>query len=87
MIGYLFILCKFVSMKKLRFIPFLLVLIALLLAPGCTTVQSYQKIYLNDSDMVLDNRTIDEFGLNFQSYKEGAVGGNAGNKGNGCGCN
>ncbi len=54
---------------------------------NCTTVKPYQKAYLNDSNMDLGDSTIDEFSTTFQSYREGAVGGNNGNKGNGCGCN
>lgn len=65
-------------------ISFFLVLVA---AAGCTTVEEYQKVRLNDSNMELKNRALEEFESNFQSYKEGAVGGNNGNGGAGCGCN
>lgn len=54
---------------------------------NCTSVKGYQKVYLNDEEMVLTNRKIEIFESNFQSYREGAVGGNNGNSGSGCGCN
>ena len=57
------------------------------LTVSCTSVMEYQKVYLNDSDMQLNNRALEEFETNFQSYREGAVGGNNGNGGAGCGCN
>ena len=54
---------------------------------SCSTVKGYQKVYLNDDEMMLDNRKIEVFESNFQSYREGAVGGTNGNSGSGCGCN
>jgi len=54
---------------------------------SCTTVKEYQKNKLNDAEMVLTNRTIEKTELNFQSYREGASGANAGKSGGGCGCN
>ena len=54
---------------------------------SCTTVNEYQKNKLNDAEMVLSNRTIEKTELNFQSYREGASGANAGKSGGGCGCN
>jgi hypothetical protein len=54
---------------------------------SCTSVKGYQKVYLNDEEMRLSNRKIEIFESNFQSYREGAVGGNNGNSGSGCGCN
>ena len=54
---------------------------------NCAPVKSYQKVYLNDEEMNLTNRKIEIFESNFQSYREGAVGGNNGNSGSGCGCN
>lgn len=54
---------------------------------NCTSVKGYQKVYLNDDEMMLSNRKIEIFESNFQSYREGAVGGNNGNSGSGCGCN
>jgi hypothetical protein len=37
--------------------------------------------------MALSNRTIEKTELNFQSYREGSSGANAGKSGGGCGCN
>ncbi|KFF12752.1 DUF4266 domain-containing protein [Chryseobacterium soli] len=54
---------------------------------SCTTVKEYEKNKLNDAEMVLGNRTIEKTELNFQSYREGASGANAGKVGGGCGCN
>jgi hypothetical protein len=65
----------------------ILILLVLITVPGCVSVQPYQMIYLNNSDMNLSGSNLDEFNTNFQSYREGAVGGNEGNRGNGCGCN
>ena len=45
------------------------------------------KVYLNDEEMMLSNRKLEIYESNFQSYREGAVGGNNGNSGSGCGCN
>ncbi len=53
----------------------------------CAPVKGYQKVYLNDEEMDLTNKKIEIFESNFQSYREGAVGGNNGNSGSGCGCN
>ncbi|CAA7386512.1 DUF4266 domain-containing protein [Chryseobacterium fistulae] len=54
---------------------------------SCTTVKEYDKNKLNDAEMVLGNRTIEKTELNFQSYREGSSGANAGKVGGGCGCN
>ncbi len=54
---------------------------------SCQTVKEYQKNKLNDAEMVLHNRPIEKIELNFQSYREGASGANAGKSGGGCGCN
>ena len=54
---------------------------------GCVSVKEYQKAHLNDEEMKLENRKVEVFESNFQSYREGAVGGTNGNSGSGCGCN
>ena len=54
---------------------------------SCTTVKPYQKNKLNDAEMLLGNRKVEKTELNFQSYREGASGANAGKSGGGCGCN
>jgi len=59
----------------------------LFLINSCTTVKEYQKNRLNDAEMSLSNRKAEKTELNFQSYREGASGANAGKMGGGCGCN
>jgi hypothetical protein len=54
---------------------------------SCVNVKEYQKSRLNDSEMALSNRKVEKNELNFQSYREGASGANAGKTGGGCGCN
>lgn len=58
-----------------------------MLTASCKTVKEYQKNKLNDSEMTLGNRKAEKTELNFQSYREGASGANAGKSGGGCGCN
>jgi len=66
----------------------LISLVILLLAiSSCVTVKPYQKMYLNDEDMQLNNTTLESFEDNFQTYREGASGANGGKVGGGCGCN
>lgn len=65
----------------------LIFLSASLLATSCKTVKEYQKNKLNDSEMILGNRKIEKTELNFQTYREGSSGANAGKTGGGCGCN
>lgn len=74
-------------MKKNKVIIGLLVCAFLALSQSCTSVKSYQKMYLNDQEMSLSARSIDYFCINFQSYREGASGANGGKVGGGCGCN
>ena len=72
----------------IKFLSPALLLIGILLSQyNCTSVKGYQKVYLNDEEMMLGNRKIEIYESNFQSYREGAVGGNNGNSGSGCGCN
>ena len=54
---------------------------------SCVNVIEYQKNKINDSEMALGNRKVEKNELNFQSYREGASGANAGKTGGGCGCN
>lgn len=54
---------------------------------SCISIQEYQKIYLNDEDMILGQRRIESFETNFQAYREGPLGANGGKVGGGCGCN
>ena len=63
-----------------------LALCALLLG-SCTVVKEYEKINLNDPDMILSSRQIDMPETNFQAYREASSGANGGKTGGGCGCN
>ncbi|MEZ5059165.1 MAG: DUF4266 domain-containing protein [Saprospiraceae bacterium] len=57
------------------------------LASSCMNVKSYQKMYINDSEMALSPQKLQQFETNFQTYREGASGANGGKVGGGCGCN
>ncbi len=54
---------------------------------SCVAVKEYEKVYINDSDMVLKARKSKKFETSFQVYREGASGANGGKSGGGCGCN
>lgn len=77
------ILQKFTRMKK-KVIPLILVLGLL---SSCTAVKEYEKVNINDPDMVLSGKPVDRFETNFQAYREAASGANGGKTGGGCGCN
>ncbi|AUC76362.1 DUF4266 domain-containing protein [Olleya sp. Bg11-27] len=54
---------------------------------SCVMVKEYEKVNLNDPDMVLTQKKIDRFETAYQVYREGASGANGGKSGGGCGCN
>ncbi len=54
---------------------------------SCVAVKEYQKVNINDPDMLLASMKIKRFETNFQVYREGASGANGGKAGGGCGCN
>lgn len=54
---------------------------------SCVSVESYQKMYLNDVDMECVDSDLELFEYSFQAYREGAAGANGGSVGGGCGCN
>ena len=54
---------------------------------SCVMVKEYEKVNLNDPDMVLTQKKIDRFETAYQVYREGAAGANGGKSGGGCGCN
>jgi Domain of unknown function (DUF4266) len=60
---------------------------ALVSTTSCSTVKEYQKNKLNDSEMALGTRKVQKTEMSFQTYREGASGGNGGKTGGGCGCN
>ncbi|MDR6301503.1 DUF4266 domain-containing protein [Mesonia maritima] len=56
-------------------------------ASSCTVVKEYEKVYINDPNMVIGTKKVDRFETNFQAYRESAAGANGGKTGGGCGCN
>ncbi|WP_338733385.1 DUF4266 domain-containing protein [Mangrovimonas cancribranchiae] len=69
-------------MKKL----IMLSVFALFLS-SCVTVKEYDKVNINDPEMVLSAKKIERFETNFQLYREASSGANGGKTGGGCGCN
>lgn len=65
----------------------LLMLLFTAICTSCATVKPYQKMYLNDEDMALSARKIEQYEINSQNYREGAAGANGSKAGGGCGCN
>ncbi len=75
------------SMKnKIILLP-VIALFVLSITTGCADVKEYQKNKINDAEMQLNSRKVEKTELNFESYREGASGANAGKIGGGCGCN
>jgi len=56
-------------------------------ATSCVAVKEYEKVYLNDEEMLLSAKGMERFETNFQIYREAAAGANGGKSGGGCGCN
>jgi hypothetical protein len=54
---------------------------------SCVVVKEYEKVNLNDPDMVLGDKKADRNIATAHSYREAAVGANGGKTGGGCGCN
>ena len=54
---------------------------------SCVAVKEYEKVNINDPDMVLSQLKIDKSETTFQSYREASSGANGGKTGGGCGCN
>lgn len=59
----------------------------MLFLQSCVSVTAYQKMYINNKEMVLSDKDIEKFEVGFQTYREGVSGGNGGKSGGGCGCN
>jgi len=70
-------------MKKVIYI---LIMVSFLTS-SCVAVKEYEKVNINDPDMVLASRKVNKFETTFQSYRESAAGANGGKTGGGCGCN
>jgi hypothetical protein len=69
-------------MKKI-----IVLLILALSSTSCVVVKEYDKVYLNDEEMILAGKSMEQFETNFQIYREAAAGANGGKTGGGCGCN
>jgi PBP1b-binding outer membrane lipoprotein LpoB len=65
----------------------LLLLMLVLFLASCVAVKEYDKVYINDEEMLLSAKGSERFETNFQIYREGASGANGGKTGGGCGCN
>ncbi len=70
-------------MKKIIYV----LIIASFLTSSCVAVKEYEKVNINDPDMVLASRKSNKFETTFQAYRESAAGANGGKTGGGCGCN
>ena len=69
-------------MKKI-----LIAILAIVSFSSCVAVKEYEKININDPDMLLSARKGNKFETSFQLYRESASGANGGKTGGGCGCN
>ena len=65
----------------------IIALLFLVMISSCSTVKEYQKMNINDPDMVLSVQKIERYETTFQTYREAAAGANGGKTGGGCGCN
>ena len=54
---------------------------------SCTVLKEYEKVYVNDEEMLLSSRSLERFEMTFQIYREAAAGANGGKTAGGCGCN
>lgn len=70
-----------------KLIKTMLLVVSSMLVTACTTVKPWQKVYLNDAEMELAAKKIEQFEINYETYREGASGANGGKVGGGCGCN
>ncbi len=62
-------------------------LFILCLFGACQTVKPYERVYLNDEDMLLEQKPSAFNEINAANYREGAAGAIGGKSGGGCGCN
>lgn len=58
-------------MKKI----YLLIVVSLLLGDACTAVKEYEKVYLNDPDMVLSPKAVNRFENQFSELPGSGLGG------------
>jgi hypothetical protein len=75
-------------LKSIQMIKkFIMLTMCLSFLTSCVAVKEYDKVNLNDPDMVLAAKKADRNISTFHSYREAAVGANGGKTGGGCGCN
>lgn len=65
----------------------IIIVVIITSATSCMVVKEYEKVNLNDPDMVLSDKKVDRNVSTVHSYREAAVGANGGKTGGGCGCN
>ncbi|MGD1945123.1 MAG: DUF4266 domain-containing protein [Croceivirga sp.] len=65
----------------------LILLVLIMVSSSCVAVKEYEKVYLNDEEMLLGFKSSERFETTFQIYREAAAGANGGKTGGGCGCN
>ena len=65
----------------------LIAIIVITSLSSCLAVKEYEKVKINDPDMILSDKPSDRNITTFHSYREAAVGANGGKTGGGCGCN
>jgi hypothetical protein len=65
----------------------IMIILGMLSLSSCVAVREYDKVYLNDEEMILATKSLERFETNFQIYREAAAGANGGKTGGGCGCN
>jgi hypothetical protein len=66
----------------------LLMLALMVVSMGsCVVVKEYEKVNINDPDMILADKPCDRNVTTMHSYREAAAGANGGKTGGGCGCN
>ncbi len=65
----------------------IIAILFLIMVSSCVTVKEYQKMNINDPDMVLSVQKMERYETTFQTYRESAAGANGGKTGGGCGCN
>jgi hypothetical protein len=70
-------------MKK----PIFLLFFILITLQSCVVVKEYEKVAINDPDMILADKKCDRNLSTSHAYREAAVGANGGKTGGGCGCN
>lgn len=65
----------------------IMIILGILSLSSCVAVREYDKVYLNDEEMILATKSLERFETNFQIYREASAGANGGKTGGGCGCN